>query len=118
MKKNLVTKIALITAIVALLFSIVTMVRAIIIKTGIVLAVIEVIGTAVIVAICSIMLYVLSTTEDDDDDGDEDEDEDDVTDQKRRSAKKEIDKKQSDEEIDVDLNDIDDVGKYDLSDFE
>ena len=72
---NTVTKIALIVAIIALVFSIVTLIRAIIIKVGIPLAIIQVIGTAIIVAVCSIMLYVLSVNGVEDEDDDEDEDE-------------------------------------------
>lgn len=63
--KNLITKIALGVAIAALVFSIVTLVRAIILNAGVFIAAIQVIGTAVIVAICAIMLYVLSNYEDD-----------------------------------------------------
>ena len=127
MKKNLVTKIALIVAIVALLFSIVTLVRAFIIHKGILIAVIEVIGTAVIVTICSIMLYVLNTTDDEEDEEDEAEDEQDEDERmkSKKPAKKEFvqkaekEKDITEDDIDVLLNDIDKVDdNYDLSNFE
>ena len=63
MKHNLITKIALGVAIAALAFSIVTLIRALILNNGVFLAVIIVIGTAIVTAICAIMLYVLSTYE-------------------------------------------------------
>lgn len=57
--RNLITKIALITAIAALLFSIVTLVRTIIVGGSVFLSSILVVGTAVVVAICAAMLYIL-----------------------------------------------------------
>ncbi len=107
---NLVTKIALIVAIIALLFSIVTLVRSIIIHAGIVLAIVQVIGTAIIVAVCSIMLYVLNTTEDDDEDDEEEEQDE------EESKAEELPLG----DINIELKDIEmpENGDYDLSNFE
>ena len=74
--KNLVTKIALGVAAASLIFSVVTLIRAITLNTGVFMACILVVGTAIIVAICAIMLYVLSNyeaVEDDEEDTDEGE---------------------------------------------
>lgn len=113
---NIVTKIALIVAIIALIFSIVTLVRAIIINAGIVLAIVQVVGTAIIVVICSIMLYVLSNSEEEEDDEEEEESE-------QPEAVKEPVEEEAEipaGDIDVDLSDIEktDDSKYDLSNFE
>lgn len=63
--RNLITKIALGVAIAALLFSIVTLIRAIVLGAGVLIAAVQVIGTAIIVAICAIMLYVIGAYEED-----------------------------------------------------
>jgi flagellar biosynthesis/type III secretory pathway M-ring protein FliF/YscJ len=105
---NIVTKIALIVAIVALIFSIITLVRAIIINAGIPLAVVQVIGTAIIVAICSIMLYVLSNNPEDDEDEEEEE--------KPEDASAEDDEPKTNVEFD-EIGDLTD-DPYDLKNFE
>jgi hypothetical protein len=60
MKTKLITKIALGVAIAALLFSIVTFIRSLIIGANIFLGAILVVGTAIIVVICAVMLYYLN----------------------------------------------------------
>jgi len=59
LEKNTITKIALGVAAAAFIFSVITLIRAIIIGTGVLFASIQVIGTLIIVSICGIMLYVL-----------------------------------------------------------
>lgn len=118
MKKNLITKIALIVAIIAFVFSVVTMIRAFIINMGIVLAIVQVIGTAIIVAICAIMLYVLSNTEDEEDDETLKE-----KPEAEEVAEADITETVAEQDVgsvDIELNDIEDVPefKYDLSNFE
>lgn len=90
-----------------------TLVRSISINNGIVLAVVLVVGTSVIVVICSIMLYVLRST------GlEEDEVEDDDEDEQDEKLPEDPEK----EEIDADLSDSetsDEIdNKYNLSNFE
>ena len=63
LEKNVITKIALGVAAAAFIFSLITLIRAIIIGVGVPFAAIQVIGTLIIVAICAIMLYVLRTEE-------------------------------------------------------
>lgn len=63
LKRNTITKIALGVAVVALLFSVITLIRAIVIGSGVMFAAIQVIGTLIIVSICAIMLYVLRNEE-------------------------------------------------------
>lgn len=69
--KNLITKIALAVALAALVFAVLTLIRSIKYDSNVMMACILVVGTSIIVAICAIMLYVLSHYEDDDEDGDE-----------------------------------------------
>lgn len=76
LQKNIITKIALGVAAVAFLFSVITLIRAIVIGAGVMFAVIQVIGTLIIVAICVIMLYFTRFEET------EDEDEEETKDQK------------------------------------
>ena len=57
--RNIITKIALGVAAAAFIFSLITLIRAIIVGVGVPFAAIQVIGTLIIVAICAIMLYVL-----------------------------------------------------------
>ena len=59
LERNTITKIALGVAAVAFLFSVITLIRAIILGNGVLFAAIQVIGTLIIVSICAIMLYVL-----------------------------------------------------------
>lgn len=56
--RDTITKIALGVGIAALLFSIVTVVRSIINGSGVLMASIVLIGTAIVVVICAVMLYV------------------------------------------------------------
>ena len=63
LKRNTITKIALGVAAVAFLFSLITLIRAIVIGSGVMFAAIQVIGTLIIVSICAIMLYVLRNEE-------------------------------------------------------
>ena len=133
MKNNLITKIALGVAVAALLFSIVTLIRALILNNGIFMACILVVGTAIVVAICAIMLYVLSSYEPADDE--EEADEQDDTDDKDQA--KEIDEAQEaqseadditavsdepestiDQEVDEILERLESEGGYDLQNFE
>ncbi len=58
--RTLITKIALGVAIAALIFSIITLIRAIVLGNAIFIACVQVIGTVIIVAICAIMLYVIN----------------------------------------------------------
>ncbi len=57
--RNIITKIALGVAAAAFVFSLITLIRAIVVGVGVPFAAIQVIGTLIIVAICAIMLYVL-----------------------------------------------------------
>ena len=57
--RNIITKIALGVAAAAFIFSLITLIRAIVVGVGVPFAAIQVIGTLIIVAICAIMLYVL-----------------------------------------------------------
>ena len=63
LEKNIITKIALGVAAAAFIFSLTTLIRAIIIGAGVPFAAIQVIGTLIIVSICGIMLYVLRKEE-------------------------------------------------------
>ena len=71
--RDLITKIALGVSIAALIFSVVTLIRSIVMGSGVVMACILVVGTGIVVAICAIMMYVLKNYG-----GTDDEDEEDV----------------------------------------
>lgn len=62
-KRKLITRIALGVAAAALIFSIITLIRAIVLGAGVAFAVVQVIGTLIIVAICAVMLYVIRREE-------------------------------------------------------
>lgn len=70
--RTLITKIALGVAIAALIFSIITLIRAIVLGNAIFIACVQVIGTVIIVAICAIMLYVINHYEESPDPQDQD----------------------------------------------
>ena len=57
--RSLLTKIAFGISLAALIFSILTLVRAIVFGSGVLMACLLVVGTAIVVAICAIMLFVL-----------------------------------------------------------
>lgn len=63
---SIIIKIAFIVSAIASLFSIVTLIRAIIIKANIVLPIIQVVGSLAIFAICFIMFRTFSQTEEED----------------------------------------------------
>lgn len=62
-KRDLITKIALGVALLAFVFSAITLIRAIVLGAGVLFAVIQVIVTLIIVAICAVMLYVIRREE-------------------------------------------------------
>lgn len=64
---GLIIKAAVIVSAIASLFSIVTLIRAIIIKSNIVLPVIQVVGSLAIFAVCLIMLRTMSAAAEEDD---------------------------------------------------
>lgn len=84
--KNLITKLALIVAVAALLFSIITLIRSIVIGSNVFLSCILVVGTVIITTVCAIMLYVLSRYEDDDELEDGEDSENDEEQEDRRSS--------------------------------
>lgn len=124
MKKNLITKLALGVAIAAMLFSIVTLIRSLIIGSGVLMSSILVVGTTIIVAICAIMLYVLSNYEaaedEDDDEADEDgSDEAAGDDADSKEAAETLHKEHEiEQEVDELIADIEKQDKYDLHNFE
>ncbi len=63
---SLIIKIAVIVSAIASLFSIVTLIRAIIIKSNIVLPIIQVVGSLAIFTVCFIMFRAFSQTEEED----------------------------------------------------
>ena len=65
---SIIIKIAVIVSAIASLFSIVTLIRAIIIKANIVLPIIQVVGSLAIFAICFIMFRTFSQTEEEEED--------------------------------------------------
>lgn len=65
---SIIIKIAFIVSAIASLFSIVTLIRAIIIKANIVLPIIQVVGSLAIFAICFIMFRTFSQTEEEEED--------------------------------------------------
>lgn len=106
---NIITKIALGVSIASLVFSIVTLVRAIIIGNGVLMASILVVGTAVVVAVCAIMLYVLSNYEPIDDEAEENEDEEkDDEAEVEETAADEVDETSIEEEVDELLSQLED----------
>lgn len=135
--KNLISKIAFGIAAAALVFAIVTLIRSIVTGTGILLASIIVIGTAIVVAICAIMLYVLRNYEDDEPDN-EPEDKPDETVRAKPKTKKapvlydageeekpadpkpdeELREKDIEAEVDRIIADLSRDDSYDLSNFE
>ena len=70
---GLIIKAAVIVSAIASLFSIVTLIRAIIIKSNIVLPVIQFVGSLAIFAVCFIMLRTMSAAADEDDGEDTEE---------------------------------------------
>lgn len=72
---SLIIKIAVIVSAIASLFSIVTLIRAIIIKANIVLPIIQVVGSLAIFAVCFIMFRLLSGAPEEDEGEDDGEDE-------------------------------------------
>lgn len=63
MKNNLIIKIAFGVSIVALVFSVITLIRAVVLGARVVFPVIQVIGTLAIAAICAVMLFTLNRQE-------------------------------------------------------
>lgn len=127
MKRNIIIKIALGIAIAALVFSVVTLIRTIIIRGSILIGIVQVIGTAIVVVICGIMLYVMSQY-DDSEFEDEDEDEEEEVKQEDRPQEdtydtdEELETPENSEpqsEIDQLLSDLETEEKgYNLADFE
>ena len=72
--RNMITKIALGIAVAALAFSIVTLVRTIVNGSGVFMSCILVVGTAIVVTICAIMLSLTNRYDDYEDDGTDEED--------------------------------------------
>lgn len=79
---KLIIKIAVIISAVASVFSIVTLIRAVIIKANMVLPIIQVVGSAAIFAVCFIMFRALPDT----DEEEEADNEEDVTDDGEKPA--------------------------------
>ena len=92
---SLIIKIAFVVSAIASLFSIVTLIRAIIIKSNIVLPIIQVVGSLAIFAVCFIMFRSLSQEEDAEAD-EESAGEDSVTEQAEQ-AEDEIEEKKDEE---------------------
>lgn len=74
---SLIIKIAVIVSAVASVFSIVTLIRAVIVKANVVMPIIQVVGSVAIFAICFVMLRILSTARVEDESDAEDEETDD-----------------------------------------
>lgn len=107
MNRNIIIKIAVGVSVVALLFSLVTLIRALIIGSNVVFPVIQVIGSAAIFAICFMLFRSLSAAVDDEtEDADEEEN--------KPEPEPETDK--STEQADEELDEL--YEKYHLSDFE
>lgn len=109
LKNNLITKIALGVAIAALIFSIVTLIRVLVTGSGILFAVIQVVGTIIIVVICVMMLKYMRNNDDGDD---EDEEEQPQEEEIAESASAEDESIPQDSEEQLPSND-----KYDLTKF-
>ena len=87
--KKLITKLALIVAFGSLLFSIVTLIRAIIFNQGELLASMTVLGSAVVAAVCVFLDFAVRRDEqnaEDDEDNEDDEEEDDIADTAAQTA--------------------------------
>ena len=83
---GLIIKGAVIVSAIASLFSIVTLIRAIIIKSNIVFPIIQVVGSLAIFAVCFIMLRTLSTASGEDEGEDNVENTDDETEKAENEA--------------------------------
>lgn len=111
LNKNIITKIALGIAAVAFVFSVITLIRAIVLGSGVLFAAIQVIGTMIIVSICAMMLYVLRTEDPEEEIKEEDDksEETDLTDEANaENYEPEVEADQADKKED----------KYDLLNFE
>lgn len=101
---SLIIKIAVIVSAIASVFSVVTLIRAIIIKSNIVFPIIQVVGSLAICAVCFFLFRTISKTEDEEE-TDEEETSDEINDDDNGAAKAE--------------KDVDDLyEKYRLSEFE
>ena len=85
---SLIAKIALGVAIAALGFSIVTLIRSIINGAGVLLACILVVGTAIVAAICVMLLSMMKNFMYDDDLDDEDDEDDEPSEQEAPATEK------------------------------
>ena len=107
MSKNVIIKIAVGVSAAAALFSVVTLIRAIVIRSNIVLPVIQVVGSVAIFAVCLIMLRVLSAAG---------EDEDEADDSGTEKASRDAEASDGDVSEDQAVDEL--FEKYHLSDFE
>jgi hypothetical protein len=126
---NLITKIALGVAVAALIFSIVTFIRSLVIGANVLLGAILVIGTTIIVIICAVMLYYLRAYDDAEDDtsdtddaaDSEDSDEPADADEASESAAEAPSAESADDieaEVDSLIADLESDRSYDLRNFE
>ncbi|HBE15943.1 MAG TPA: hypothetical protein DCY72_06860 [Ruminococcaceae bacterium] len=90
---SIIIKIAFIVSAIASLFSIVTLIRAIIIKANIVLPIIQVVGSLAIFAICFIMFRTFSQTEEEDAETDEESAREDSEAEQAEQSEDEIEEK-------------------------
>ena len=101
---KLIIKIAVIVSAIASLFSIVTLIRAIIIKANIVLPIIQVVGSLAIFAVCFVMFRMLSKAAGDEEDDEEPQDdeqpapEEKMSDKQSGSSKRRQSRRQKDSE--------------------
>lgn len=84
--KKLITKLALIVAFGSLLFSIVTLIRAIIFNQGELLASMTVLGSAVVAAVCVFLDFAVRRDEQNAEDDEDNEEEDDIADTAAQTA--------------------------------
>ncbi len=137
---SFIIKIAVIVSAIASVFSIVTLIRAIIIKANIVLPIIQVVGSAAIFAVCFIMFRVLSKAGDGEDDEESDAEAEDDKDSEpiekksekasrssknrrsrpqKDSKKKDVDAAEESSDHDQAEKEVDELyEKYHLSEFE
>ena len=84
--KNLITKIALGVAIAAFVFSVVTLIRNIVLGTMVVLGVIQVVGTALVLAICVFLMVMVKRYDDMQEEGSDEEPDDEQAEEEQRGA--------------------------------
>lgn len=112
---KLVIKIAFIVSAAATVFSVVTLIRAIIIRAHIVLPIIQVVGSAAIFGICFLMFRALSAASDDEEgaDGDEKDIKDDT---EPSDLAEEVNEEDEESAVDEEIDELKE--KYHLPEFE